>query len=129
MYTAFSEDNRLISSDWTKRVICSERDARYEEMRRVNHCKTDSFEVGEVGLGPEGFLGDPVTGVVKETELFKRRIGMVSTVLVWTKDGLRKAQKHYEEIAPLLRWKETMPDGPEKKNVLMFGMATHSYVQ
>ena len=46
--------------------------------------------MGDVGLGSEGFLWDPVTDVAKEAELVNHRIGVVSTVLDWTKDGLRR---------------------------------------
>ena len=91
MYTAFSEESRLISSGLegvvdgsvnvhcvleresanliglheAVKVICNEQDAHYEEMGRANHCNTESSEVGEVGLGAEGFLEDPVAGVTK----------------------------------------------------------------
>ena len=61
--------------------------------------------------------------------MFNHRIEILGTVLDWTKDGLRKAQERNGELAPLSKWKETMPDGPEKKDVLMFGMAMRSYVQ
>ena len=62
-------------------------------------------------------------------ELFNHRIGVTNTALNWTKDRLREVQQRETEMAPLLKWKETMQDGPERKDVLMFGMATRSYVQ
>ena len=44
-------------------------------------------------------------------------------------NGLREAQQRDTEIAPLMKWEETMQDSPERKDVLMFGMTTRSLVQ
>ena len=68
-------------------------------------------------------------GCGESAEQFNHRIGITDTALDWTKDGLREAQQRDTEIVPLLKWKETMQDGPERKDVLMFGMTTRSYVQ
>ena len=62
-------------------------------------------------------------------ELFNHRVGITNTALDLTLDGLRVAQQRDTEIAPLMKWRETMQDSPERKDVLMFGMTTRSYVQ
>ena len=71
---------------------------------------------------------ESATDLTESAELLNNRIGIANTALDWTKDGLKEAQQRDTEIAPLLKWKETMQDGPERKDVLMFGMTTRSYV-
>ena len=98
-------------------------------MERVNHLETNRFGVGGVELGSRRILEESATDVAELAELFNHRIDIMDTALDWIKDGLREAQQRDSEIAPLLKWKETMRDGPERKYVLMFGMTTRSYVQ
>ena len=42
---------------------------------------------------------------------------------------MREAQQRDTEIQPLMKWKETTQESLERKDVLMFGMTTRSYVQ
>ena len=43
--------------------------------------------------------------------------------------GCEIAQERDAEVASLLKLRETMQDGPERKDVLRFEIATRSYVQ
>ena len=58
-------------------------------------------------------LGESATDVAESAELFNHRIGITNTALDWTNDELRAAQQRNTEIAPLLKWKETMQDDSE----------------
>ena len=98
-------------------------------MERVDHLGTDRFGVGSAEQESRKILAEPATDGVRLTELFSHRIGITITALDWTKDELREAQQRDTEISPLMKWKETIQDGLERKDVLMFGMTTRSYVQ
>ena len=62
---------------------------------------------------------EPATDVARLAELLCHRISITNTALDWTKNGLMDAQQRDTEIAPLMKWKETMQDSPERKDVLM----------
>ena len=123
------ESANLIGLEGTVKVIRNELNVRYNEMERVDHLGTDRVGVGDAEQDFGKILAEPATDVARLAELFNHRIGITNTVLDWTKDGLREAQQRDTDIAPLLKWKETMQDSPERNDVLMLGMTTRSYVQ
>ena len=47
----------------------------------------------------------------------------------WSSEALRAAQEADSEIKPILEWKETFLEPPEKEVVMVHGFATRSYVQ
>ena len=128
-YLLGRESAILIRLEGVAKVIRDELCARYNEIERVNYLGTDRVEVGGVVLESGRILGESATNVVESAELFDQRICITDTALDWTKDGLREAQQCDTEIAPLLKWKETTQDGPERKDVLICWMTTLSYVQ
>ena len=77
-------------------------------MERVDDLGTDCVGVGGAEQESRKIVADPATYVARLAELFTHWIGITNTALNWTKDGLREAQQRDTEIAPLLKWKETM---------------------
>ena len=110
-------------------VIQNELDVVYNEIEMVDHLGTDRVGAGGADQEFRKIPAELATDVAMLAELFNHPIGITNTALDWTKDGLSKAQQCDIEIVPLIKWNETMQDGPERKDVLMFGMTTRSYVQ
>ena len=86
MYTALSAN--LVGLEGMTKVICNELGARYNGMIGVNHLGTDRVRVGCAELESRSILAVSITDAAESAELFNHRIGMVNTVLGWTKDGL-----------------------------------------
>ena len=98
-------------------------------MERVDNPGTVRVGVGGAEQVSGKIIAEPATDVARLPELFNHGIGITNIALDWTEDGLREAKQRDTEIAPLMKWKEMMQDSPERKNVVMFGMTTRSYVQ